>query len=398
MSVSVRYQALHPYLDRAAYCSLVLSGFFIPLSITATDIFLLLAAIGSVLSGRVSSYLYALKSNPIVLTSLCILLLVLLGSFWSIAPWSDRMAAVHKYSKLLYIPLLMPLCLDRKWRERAIYAFLLAMIIVVIISYLKMAFSWEFGPWKGPGAVFYSHIETSYLVAFATYLLVYYAWQRPKWRVAALVLAAVFTYQEFFINDGRTGWVAYIVLLLLYFAQRVSWTGFVVGAMTVLLLIFSLYNISPVFKRTFDNSIKNVEQYRQGNIKTSLGYRLSFALLSWGLVKEHWILGSGTGSFKTAYIRSGGVSGWKDLSTPHNEYLLIAVQLGGIGLISLLSLFWWQWKLTSHLGEVKLFSQALMLSFIISCGYNSFLHLTVSGHFYVLFTALCYAGYRVKNA
>src|SRR5690606_38766181 len=34
-----------------------------------------------------------------------------------------------------------------------------------------------------------------------------------------IILFGLFTFQEFFINDGRTGWVVYFVLIVLFFCQ-----------------------------------------------------------------------------------------------------------------------------------------------------------------------------------
>ncbi len=398
--LSPRVLTLRAYLSQACLFFMVLTGFFIPISITGTDICLATTAALGVLSGRFFTDISDLKKNPLVISSLWIMALVLIALAWSIAPWSDRWSAVHKYSKLLYIPLLLPLCREVKWRDRTIYAFLFAMLITVVISYLKAWAGLRFGSFPlYPSFVFYTHIETGFLVAFATYLLAYYAWKQPKWRVVLWSLVLVFTYQEFFINDGRTGWLAYIVLLLLYAVHRIGWKGLFYGGVVAVVLISTCYYISPTFKNTFEESVESVNKYyKAGYVQTSLGYRLSFIKLSTNLIKEHPLLGYGTGSFATAYLDTKGIPGWKILRTPHNEYLMIMVEFGLLGLISLLLLFYYHFKMSFKINEMMYLGQALLLAFMASSWFNAFLYLSVSGHFFVFFTALFFSRYQDANA
>lgn len=377
-------------LNHAANYFLVLTGFFVPLSITGTDIGMSLTAALGVVSGRFLQNFAALKRNPLVWCAVWLVVLVLLATLWSVAPWPDRLSALHKYSKLLYIPLLLVVCTDPKWRDRTILAFLLGVLIVVILSYLKAFFGLHIGSNPNPAFIFYTHIETSFLVAFAAYLAAIYAWKNPRWRMGYLALVVLFSYQEFFINDGRTGWVAYLVLLIVFAIQFTGWKGLLIGCVIALMMVVSFYHLSPTFKNMIGQSILEVEQYKTGYVETSLGYRLSFDSLGWRLVTERPVLGYGTGSFATAYQLAGGVPGWQILRTPHNEYLMVLVEFGLVGLISLLLLFGIQLWLSKPLGEMRFFAQGLVLVFMVSSCYNAFLYLSVSGHFYVLFTALFY--------
>jgi len=388
---SYRFKSLSLLLDQAACYFLVLTGFFIPLSITATDFCMALTAAFGVLSGRFFRHFDSLKQSTVVWCALWIVLLVAIAMLWSIAPWDTRLSALHKYSKLLYIPLLLAVGNDPKWRDRTILAFLSGMLIVVILSVLKAWFGLPIGRNPNPAFIFYTHIETSFLVSFATYLLALYAWKKPQWRLPCLLLIVLFTYQEFFINDGRTGWMAYLILLLLFSVQRFRWKGLLWGVTAAAVLSISFYYGSPTFPAILKRSVQDIQQYQAGQVQTSLGYRLSFDSLSWHLFEKKPILGYGAGSFATAYQQMGGVPGWGVLQTPHNEYLMVLVEFGAVGLLSLLLLFYIQWRLSFRLGEMKYFAQGLILVFIVSAFYNAFLYLSVSGHFYVLFTALFFS-------
>ncbi len=392
MSIEPGHYSISKIIDQTALFFIVLAGFSIPISITATNTCFFMAAFLGIVSGRFFQNWQVVKHNPIVWSAVLFFLYTVIGLSWSIGPWGDRLAGIHKYAKLLYIPLFLPLFIDKIWRERAIFAFLLAVLITVIISYLKFFLGWHIGKYQPASFVFFTHIETGFLIAFAAYILAYYGWRLRGWKkIICWVGVVFFSFQEFFINNGRTGWVAYIGLLLLFAIQHFHLKGLILGAILMLLLLFSFYTISPTFHQTFNQSLQNIRQYEAGNVQSSLGYRLSFVDISWQLVKQKPVFGYGTGGFQTAYTLTPGVPNWRHLRTPHNEYLMTMVQLGIVGLLLLLLMFYIQLHSSFYLEDTRFLAQALLLAFLLSCAYNAFLYLSVSGHFYVFFTALCYA-------
>lgn len=387
------------WLDQAGWLFLVLTGFFVPLSITATDIFMAATAAFGVISGQFFKNSDILKKNPIVWIALWIVILVVISLIWSDAPWGNRLSALHKYSKLLYIPLLLCVCKESKWRDRTIAAFLAGVTITVILSCLKSWTGLHIGKFENPSYIFYTHIETSFLVAFASYLLALYAWKRKNFRVYCLILIGLFTYQEFFINDGRTGWAAYLILLLLFAIQMTGWRGAIIGLASVVALSSGAYLFSTKFHSYLNDSVHELQHYNQKKDQPqgSLSTRLNFNNLSWTMAKERPLLGYGAGSFASASQDFSEILGWKVSVTPHNEYFMMMVEFGCVGLFSLLLLFILQWHISFSLGEMQYFAQGLLLVFMVSSIYNAFLYLSVSGHFYVLFTSLFFAQYQYAD-
>lgn len=396
------------YLLFTGYVSLVLTAFFSPLSVTGTNICITAAAICSVLSGQFSLRFKTVITNPLVPIILLFMCLVLLGMFWSIGPWSERISSLHKYAKLLYIPFLIPLCLDRVWRNMAITAFLVAMTLTVLLSFLKAYAGLNLGD-ASTGWVFHSHIETGYFVAFATYLLVTRALKPEKQRWIYWFLAVLFTYQEFLINDGRTGWLTFVLLTFLFFVhqfqsnqknqrsfRRSISVWFRVGFYSIGILLFLCtlsYYLSPQFNANIAYWVKGPEKTRTFD-PASQNFRLDFLNLSLSFIKQHPIIGFGTGSFPETYRQSRGIPAWGTrLNNPHNEYLLVTTQFGFIGLFILLYFFYTQWRMSAGLGENRKVAQALIASFMLASLFNSFLYTSVMGHFYVLFTSLLFADY-----
>ena len=126
----------------------------------------------------------------------------------------------------------------------------------------------------------------------------------------------------------------------------------------------------------------------------SVGYRIAFALNSWDLIKENPLIGVGTGDFPNEYMRINEqyTPNLKTAVNPHNMYALISVQLGLVGLISMLSIFYFQIKASFH-EKNNLYRDlglALPLSFLVIMLSDSY----ILGHFttllYVFFSAFLY--------
>ena len=124
----------------------------------------------------------------------------------------------------------------------------------------------------------------------------------------------------------------------------------------------------------------------------AIAQRLDFMKNSLSLVRERPVLGYGTGSFAREYAALADRTGIWATDNPHNEYLLIAVQLGVIGLFMFLFLFFEQWRYSYRLApEEKWLAQGLVVTMALGCLVNSFLLDFHEGHFYAYFTALLFS-------
>ena len=108
-------------------------------------------------------------------------------------------------------------------------------------------------------------------------------------------------------------------------------------------------------------------------------------------------MGMGTASFQATYKKNPTVPGWYNLNNPHNEYLLILVQGGLVGLGALLFFFYTQSYASLRLTDERHIAQALTVSAMISCCFNAFIYTSATGHFYVLFLGLLFAQYKPKK-
>ena len=131
----------------------------------------------------------------------------------------------------------------------------------------------------------------------------------------------------------------------------------------------------------------------------STAYRLAFYRNSLAIMAKHPMLGVGTGGYPKAYADQTRGTGLEPSRNPHNEYLLIGVQTGLIGLALLLNLFWQHWRLAPRLAtpfETHL-SRGLLLTFVVGCLFNSLLLDHTEGLLFAWMTGLLYGGLKSQD-
>jgi O-antigen ligase len=113
------------------------------------------------------------------------------------------------------------------------------------------------------------------------------------------------------------------------------------------------------------------------------------------ILEEPWI-GTGVGSYEEA-LRSKQPEFFAATTiakkNPHNEFLMISVQLGLAGILLLLYLFYSQAAASDRIDnkENKFIAQGLVVLIIIGCMGNSMILDSREGHFWAFFSALLFS-------
>ncbi len=372
---------------------LVLSLFALPISSTARSVFVALALFFLVLDPGCRADLHHLLKCPWVLSALALFVLTLLGCFWSPATWHAKWAVLEKYTKLLYLPFFVVGFRDKRARNAGAHAFLFAMLITSVLLIIKAMGFIHYGG-IDPGKLFRNHIMTGYMLAFAAYLTAFFALktkglQRALYGLFTLLLS----YTVLFICTGRMAYVAYTVVMLIWFFQCFSWKKAMLWGSGFLLCFFVSYQVNPTMQFLVHQVEEDWTSYHQNHKNTSLGLRLQFHAYAYDLFKYHSWVGNGTGGFSYLFERDTPVSDWKQLTVwePHSQYWLIAADYGVLGLflfvVFLGSLLWESYQLI----EVRAMAFASLLPFIIGSLTDSLLLYSGTGYFFFLFIALCFA-------
>lgn len=366
-------------------------AFALPISTTMTDILFVAAVALTILAGSWQEKLHIIIHTRIIFVFLLFFLMFVIGTVYSVAPHHQALDMASKYDKFLLGAFLTPLFVDVRWRRYAIYAFALAMIVTLILSYIKfmIGFSWKFD--FGAASVFKDHIQTNFLMAFMAYLTAWFAVNKPRYRWFCVLLILALVINILFLSQGRSGYFVFVALMALLLWQTLRWRGLLYALIGSLILIIAAYSFSPSFKQRINEITSDMQLYHQGNPDSSVGRRMSYTHNSLKLVAQHPIIGTGTGSFAHDYANIKPTPAILTVN-PHNEYLNITVQFGLIGLALLIFMFYVHAADSRKLPQdMRWLTQAVLLSIALGSFANSWLMDTTEGHFYTFFVALTFA-------
>lgn len=394
------------YAGRSGRWSAIGLGFTIPISVALDNVLLAIVLAGYLLGGAYREKWRVIRDNPVTLAALCLYALLIAGTAYGERNPGDAATYLVKYLDLLFIPVFAFLLRDAAARRHAIHAFAVSLALVLGLSYLiKVGLvpstSWLLGNPDYP-VVLKQRLTHNILMAYGAFLFTHLAVTATTRNVRMLwsALAVLALVNVVFMIQGATGYLVLGTLVLyLGFGWR-SWRGLAFAAGVVAIATAVLALVPGSFHQKVTTIASEVSQWRPGQADTtSAGLRLEFYRNSLAIVREHPLLGVGTGGFPRAYAEQVRGTGMTEARNPHNEYLLIAVQTGFVGLALLLHLFWQQWRLATRLAtplETRL-ARGLVLTIAVGCLFNSLLLDHTEGLLFAWLTGLLYAGYNQKG-
>jgi O-antigen ligase len=165
---------VNPFFDNSRIILTILIGFAIPISTALTNILCPLAFLLLLLEGgyqqKWTFFLARLKNNPIIVVALLLFSMIGIGFFYTSVSMSEAGLMLDKYRELLYIPLFILLFREEKTRRWGLYAFMTAMGITLLVSYLMTVTGLPLGKGIPENAfVFKNYITQSTLMALAAY-------------------------------------------------------------------------------------------------------------------------------------------------------------------------------------------------------------------------------------
>ena len=164
-------------------------------------------------------------------------------------------------------------------------------------------------------------------------------------------------------------------------------------------IFMSAYNLSPQFNLRVNGAIDNISSYNgEGKKDTSVGQRITYTINSFKIIQQYPLFGVGTGDFPSEY-KKVHMQNTPDVGLtihPHNMYILTTVQLGLMGLASMLLIFYQQLKfaLSSKVGIVKDLGVILPMLFLVIMWSDSYL----LGHYttilFIFFSSFLYKDFE----
>ncbi|WP_416678560.1 O-antigen ligase family protein [Candidatus Pseudothioglobus sp. Uisw_016] len=393
-------------IDRVNQYLLIAAFFFLPLTVVGNNIAIWLITIIWLLTGNYKTKLHQIKNNSLAMASILFFLAHVVALLWT----ENISWGLEILRKMLPFLLVLPIFLTITKLNNSKYyisAFLLAISISESLSYLIWLDIIEpFGNatvtksgLKNPTPLM-SHISYNPFLAFAFYLVVNKLISGEKIFLTERVLYTFFAFTmsfNMFITGGRAGQVMFfaaVVILSFQYFKTSQIKAIIISLLLTIFITISAYSFSDIFKSRIDATVNSVMNYEENKL-TSIGYRLTFLINSFELVKRNPIIGVGTGDFPDEYEKFNSINSPDIPSTvqPHNMYMLILTQLGVIGLASLFWIFFTQFKiaLASSNSVVKTTGVAMPIFFLIIMWSDSYLLGHFTSNLFILFSSFIYS-------
>ena len=339
------------YLKYNQYINYVILAyaFVLPLSRAGISFFTALLILLWFLEGNFKRKIELLKNNKVILALTVFLIFNLISTLWT----NDKLETLDYIKKYWYFlpSLVIFTSIKKSYIPKALSAFILGMFISEVISYGVYFEIWEFKhaiP-ENPSP-FMHHIEYSVFLAFTALVLLSRIFNEKDVKYKLIYMFFFMTISgNLFLTAGRTGQLAFIiglfVLAMTHFKNKAK-AVFIFLFLSVLVLGVA-FNFSTTFhdriimgQESLVNAIE-VEDYC-----TSWGSRVGASIVAKDIIVEHPLIGAGIIDnmeefyylIDTKYPKMECMKEF--LMHMHNQYIQIFTELGLIGLIIFLSIFY----------------------------------------------------------
>ena len=391
-------------LDKTYQYLIILLAFLLPLTVFGANLIIVIIVTLWSISGDYKSKFNEIFKNKLLLASILFFSLHVVGLIWT----ENLSWGFHIIHKMWYFLLLFPILFNLMKKENIKYyisAFLVAISLTELLSYLV----WleVINPFKNATVAnptpFMDHISYNPILAFSSYLVLHQVFFNKKLKKIELFAYSFFEISmsfNMFITGGRAGQVMFFAMLAIlifqyFYAQKIK-------AIVVILIVTggiftTAYEFSPLFQSRMDSIENNINNYAT-NKGTPVGLRIAFTINSWGVIMKNPIIGVGTGDFQAEYKKINLINTPQLPATdnPHNMYILILMQLGVVGLISFLSIFYYQIKL-SFLSKDKFIRDlgiTLPLLFLLIMWSDSYLLGHYTSLMFIFFSSFLYKDFE----
>lgn len=390
-----RVDKLTGIAERASQVSVVLLFLFLPISTSLTTVFFFLSIALVLCSGDLVKNLKLIFSQPLVWMLCAFYSMFIIGSCYSHASHASQLAVLTRYSRYVFCVFLIPVFLKERVRNWALNAFLFSSILTLTLVFLKASHIFIIRPDGDTLTIFKDHIDTGFILVVAAYIALLFSLKAGDKKIKHFYYYLVFmiAVATFYLGYSRSAYLVFAALSALFVYQRFGWRYvFIVLAITPF-IAGVLFFVSPIFKSEVLVAIQGYHQFQKIGVRShsSAGERMTFYTNGLRAVKEHWLIGSGSGSmnYVTSYLDKDFQ---RKIMNLHNEYLNISVQFGLLGLLVLLSLFYCVWRTSLNLPfYYNYLMQGVLVTTMSGSLINSWLMDSTEGHFFAIMVILCLA-------
>ena len=394
--------------SRSQQIIFILLGVSIPTSIAITNFLLILIALCWIYERNFKVKFKKIFFSVWPILIIVLLLLYFIGMFWG--TYHDNSSwQFQKLALLLFFPILMTLSLTRRTMQYALTAFLItnfiSALIAILINYQIIK----------PLSSYFTFIESFYgtsafikynyhnvLLAFSSIICLYlFLEKKTKYKYLVIFFFIVYAL-SIFTERGRAGQLLFNLAMLFYILRYAAQRNVGLKLLMFRFLIFCtllfsfnlfMYNKNNSYKKRVDAVSEIIQNNGQRKgYKRDIRYVFIEETLK-DIIKKP-ILGYGTGSFGKIFIikqKKGIISSeykFFDWITPHNQYLYVWFEIGFLGLLCLILIFYLQAKKLLKQCD-GLFKVCLPVSFMLLMMVDSYLFIFILTSAYIFLYTIC---------
>ena len=332
----------------------VLYAFLIPISQTIKSTVFTAIVILFIFRGNVIFYIKEAFKNKVVQAFVYLFVAYLIGMLWS-ENIKEGLYWVKSIKYGLYLVVFYAF-VDGRYINKVLSAFIFGMLVSELTSYgmLLGIMPWSLDIGKihfyaayaiGDPSPFLHHIHYGVLLVFVVMLLsqrIVYSDNSKivKIFMSLFVLTAT---SNIFITGGRTGYITFLLLLLVLSISYLR-KYFIALALIGILVFTTAYNISPLFNSKVVQTKNSIEKVfsDKPNFNTSVGTRMGLFHYAGQIIKENPIIGVGTGDSMDE-IKKITPKKWTEIHRQpheHNQFLSTFIKLGLFGLLIFLNVYY----------------------------------------------------------
>jgi O-antigen ligase len=346
-SIAMNERARAPRLVQIADGLATAVAVSLPWSTSATSILIALWLIALVPTLDASSVrreaLSAAGGLPLLLWALGAI-----GMLWADVSWSDRIAGLSGFHKLLFIPLLLAQFRRSGHANWAILGFLASSVVLLVVSWalvLTPGIPWYWRGHKSLGVPVKDYIMQSVIFAICAFGLLGQA--AELWRVRALhslvllLVALAFIANIAYVATARTTLVVMVVMFVLFAVRQFGWKGALGAALIGAVLTGAVWVSSPYLRQRVSAAVEELQIYGAGDVNTPTGLRIEYWKKSLAFIAEAPLIGHGTGTIPALFRRDVTAETNPALITtnPHSQILAVMIELGLVGAVVLVAMW-----------------------------------------------------------
>ncbi|MBP0591691.1 O-antigen ligase family protein [Paraburkholderia sp. LEh10] len=384
--------------------------FAVPLSTAGVNIAATAFAVCALLSPEVWRNWRALLTDRVSVAALLLAGVLTLSIAWTSADRVDAFDFLMKYRKLVYLPLLMLTFRDSRttaWTTVAKWALFGALTFSLLLSCSNWLGWTSVGPWHSntdpirKAWVFKDHIAAGIMMALLFYLSLNFARQsRVRAAKAALyAIALLAIVNVLLMMQGRTGQVIAILFIVIYVVTYFAslrgvkpWVRWGSGIALVAVAGGLVYAALHAHGSRLAETHEEISAYETSNKNTSMGVRIVFYRRSLELIAERPIIGRGVGTVREefdALARNNTGAAAATAGNPHNEFLLMGIQVGALGIALFVFLLVQIGRSALGLREpARTIVLAYLFAFTIGCFANSLLLNFTEGNLFIFLVGI----------